>query len=105
MAPLDIWSIIEPILPPFFGALVGSRYKKEATRRERVIGMVTSVAAGYYLGAMVGAYFTLPALVTMGLMFSFGALGTEIIAYAFTVLRNSPQVHIREWIDAILGRK
>lgn len=96
------------LIPSASGALLGGRYKLNQTWREKLVGYVTSCAAGFYLGGAVGAFFALPAVVTWGLMFSLGALGTEMVAYAFALLREgaaSPTNAAGRWIDIILGRR
>lgn len=104
---VDLRDII-PYLPAAFGALLGNRYKKEATFRERLVGWVTSMTAGYYLGGMIGGYFNLGEAVTYGLMFSMGSVGTEIVAYVISLLREGalhPTTAAGAWVDIILGRR
>lgn len=96
------------LIPSASGALLGGRYKVAQTRREKIVGYLTSIAAGFYLGGAVGGFFGFPAVVTWGLMFSLGALGTEIVAYLFALLREgaaSPTNAAGRWIDIILGRR
>lgn len=95
-------------LPSAIGAVLGMRYKEASTWRERALGFGLSMAAGYYLGGAIGAYFGLPIEVTWGIMFTLGAVGTEVIAYLFALLREgiaSPTTAFGKWIDIIFGRR
>jgi hypothetical protein len=98
---------ILPYLPAAFGALLGTRYRKAQTLRERLLAWVLSLTMGYYVGGALGAYFSLPEATTYGIMFSIGSVGMEIVAYVMSALREGilhPSTTAGRWIDVVLGR-
>jgi hypothetical protein len=104
----QLLELLALLIPSASGALLGGRYKVAQTWREKVVGFITSVASGFYLGGALGAFLGFPPVVTWGLMFSLGALGTEIVAYLFALLREgviSPTNAAGRWVDILLGRR
>lgn len=95
-------------LPPLVGALLGARYAKGATVRERATSYVVATVMGISLGAAAAEHWSLGPWVMGAIMFTVSAVGQEALAYVIAALRqgvNDPASTAGKWIDAVLGRR
>lgn len=102
-----LWDAISPLVPPMLGALIGLRYAKELSKRDRVVSWVCSAGAGIYLGAAIGEFYGLGLKVIGGAMFIIAMLSSELAAAVISAIRQwaaDPVTTFRRWRDAWLGR-
>jgi hypothetical protein len=98
---------LEPYLPPAFGALVGLRWTKDQTPRQRIFSFATGFGLAVWFGPAVAEILSLGPKATVAVGILIAIVGMDAIGgllAAAAQFHADPPGTFRTWRDAWLGR-
>lgn len=94
-------------LPATFGALIGLRYTKQQSSRQKVLSFAGGFALGVYMGPAIAEFLTLGPKMTAAAGILTAVLGMDVIGGLVAVISQfseNPVQTGRRWINAWFGR-
>jgi hypothetical protein len=95
------------LAPPAFGALIGMRYAKDQTLKQRGAGFLTAFFLSVYMTPALAEAVNLGPKATVAAGILVAIVGMDIVgALIATIaqLKNDPMGTIKGWVDMWLGR-
>lgn len=99
---------LAPYLPPAFGALVGLRWAREQSPRQKVLSFLTGFGLAVWFAPAIAELAALGPKATVAVGILTAIVGMDAIGGLMAVgtqFRNDPQGTFRGWLDVWLGRK
>jgi len=99
---------LAPYLPPAFGALIGLRWAKDQTPRQKVFSFATGFGLAVWFGPALAEILALGPKTTIAAGILIAILGMDAIGGLLAVaaqFRSDPPGTFRAWRDAWLGRR
>lgn len=98
---------LTPYLPPAFGALIGLRWAREQTPRQKVLSFFTGFGLAVYIAPAIAELLALGPKATVAVGILTAIVGMDAVGglmAAASQWRNDPAGTLRGWLDAWLGR-
>lgn len=99
---------LAPYLPPAFGAMVGLRWAKDQTAKQKVISFATGFGLAVYFAPAFAELLVLGPKATVAVGILTAIVGMDAIGGLMAVgsqFKSDPQGTFRGWLDVWLGRK
>ena len=103
----DWLDALAPYLPPAFGALVGLRWAKEQTARQKVLSFAAGFGLAVWVGPAIAELLALGPKATVAVGILTAIVGMDAIGGLMAAagqFRADPAGTVRSWLDTWLGR-
>lgn len=103
----DWLSELAPYLPPAFGALVGLRWARQQTPRQKVLSFAAGFGLAVWIGPAIAELLSLGPKATVAVGILTAIVGMDAIGglmAATAQFQADPAGTVRAWLDAWLGR-
>ena len=98
---------LAPYLPPAFGAVVGLRWARAQTARQRVLSFAAGFGLAVWFGPAIAELLALGPKATIAAGIVIAIVGMDIVGGLIVAARQfgqAPLAALRGWIDLWLGR-
>ena len=98
---------ITPYLPPAFGALIGLRWAKDQTPKQKAFSFVTGFGLAVYFAPAIAELFSLGPKATVAVGILTAIVGMDVVGGLIAVtsqFRTDPTGTFRAWFNTWTGR-
>lgn len=103
----EIYTEVAPYLPPAFGALIGLRWAKDQTPKQKAFSWATGFGLAVWFAPGVCEFLSLGPKSTIAVGILVAIIGMDIVGgflAAGAQFRDDPAGTFRRWRNAFLGR-
>lgn len=104
----EIYTEAAPYLPPAFGALIGLRWAKDQTPKQKVASWLTGFGLAVWFAPGICEFLSLGPKTTVAVGILVAIIGMDIVGgflAAGAQFRNDPSGAFVRWWDALRGRE